>query len=118
MTPSPPPEGEIREAHPTLGERPGEGEIGFVRCEHGHSGQTFVVDEEVDADIPKGQFNPYCVGCIMLWVVQKAKLKPMKFYIAKKPPQGGPQIVVPQQGLILPENVARERQQQRRKQRR
>lgn len=108
-------EGE-REAHPQLGEQPGPDEIGYVKCEHGHSGQAFTVGEDVDLDMPKGEFNPYCVGCIMLWVVRKARLKPMKFYIGKRPqgmapPQGQqPQIVVPEPGLFLPNSAVEGRQ--------
>jgi len=104
----------IREARPESGEMPDprKGEVGFAKCEHGHVGQTFTVGEEVDLDIPKGKFNPYCVGCIMLWVIKRAQMKPMKFYIATKEAidkqekgEAKPEIVIPQKGLIIPEGI-------------
>lgn len=101
----------IREAHPELGEAPDprKGEVGFAKCERGHVGQTFTIGEDVDLDIPKGPHHPYCVGCIMLWVIQKAKLRPMKFYIATREAlakqERKPEIIVPKSGLIIPEGV-------------
>jgi len=104
----------IREAHPEKGEHPDprKGEIGYTKCPHGHVGQTFTVGDEIDLDIPKGKFNPYCVGCIMLWVIKRAKLKPSKFYIATQAAvaaqeQAGskPEILIPQQGIVIPEGV-------------
>lgn len=76
-------------------------------CEYGHIGQSFVIGEETNVDVPKGEWHPYCVGCIMLDVVKRAKLKPMRFYIAKTPPGGAggpgrPEIVLPEHGLFLP----------------
>lgn len=107
------PEG-VRKARPEEGETPDprKGEVGYAQCEHGHIGQTFTVGDDVDLDIPKGQFNPYCVGCIMLWVIQKAKLRPMSFYIAtrdavdqQRQEASKPQIIVPKSGLVIPEGV-------------
>jgi len=107
------PEG-IREARPETGEMPdpSKGEVGFAKCEHGHIGQTFTVGDDVKLNIPKGQFNPYCVGCIMLYVIKTAKLKPMKFYIASreavertKQEANKPQIIVPTKGLLIPDGV-------------
>ena len=105
---------DVREAHPEQGERPDptKGEVGFAKCQHGHVGQTFTVGDEVDLDIPKGQFNPYCVGCIMLWVIKRAKLKPMRFYIStreaverQRQEKTKPEILIPKSGLIIPEGV-------------
>jgi len=97
-----------REVHPQLGDQPGPDEFGFVLCEHGHTGQTFIVDDAIDVAIPKGQWNPYCVGCIMLDVVKRAKLRPMKFYVAKKTALAQPasaDLIVPGSGLILPQSA-------------
>jgi len=108
-------EGE-REAHPQLGDRPGPDEVGYIRCEHGHipigPSSSFTIDEAVDVDLPKGEFNPYCVSCIMLWAIKKARLKPMRFYIAKKPAgvSQQPQIVVPESGLFVPKDATEGRQ--------
>lgn len=102
----------IREAHPETGETPdpNKGEVGFAKCQYGHVGQTFTVGDEVKLDIPKGQFNPYCVGCIMLHVIKQAKLTPMKFYIATREAaaqqqEAKPEILIPKSGLIIPEGV-------------
>lgn len=104
----------VREAHPEDGERPdpSKGEVGFAKCRYGHIGQTFTVGDEVNLNIPKGQFNPYCVGCIMLHVIKQAKLKPMKFYIATKEAaaqqqqeMAKPELLVPRSGLIIPEGA-------------
>lgn len=104
----------IREAHPESGELPDpqKGEVGFAKCQYGHIGQTFTVGDDTDLDIPKGQFNPYCVGCIMLHVIKQAKLKPMQFYIAtreaverQKQEVAKPELLVPRSGLIIPEGA-------------
>lgn len=97
-----------REVHPQLGDSPGPDEFGFVMCEHGHVGQTFIVDDDVNVVIPKGQWNPYCVGCIMLDVVKRSKMRPMKFYIAQKSAISQPasaELIVPESGLILPQSA-------------
>lgn len=100
-----------REIHPQLGEYPGPNEVGFAMCEYGHTGQMFSIGDDVDIDIPKGEHNPYCVGCIMLHAIKQAKLKPMKFYAARRPERTPapaplpPDIVVPDRGLFVPEGA-------------
>jgi len=85
-----------REAHPELGERPGQDEEGYVRCEHGHMGPLMAIDPSVDFDGPKGEFNPYCVSCINLWVIKQAGLQPMRFYIRKHGTHRvSPRLIVP-----------------------
>jgi len=90
-----------REAFPQGGDHPGPGEEGYVRCEDGHLGPIMTIDEGVPFDGPKGQFNPYCVSCINLWVIKQAGLKPMRFFIRKRSYQAvPPKLIVP--GRELP----------------
>jgi len=91
-----------REAHPERGDRPGPDEEGSVRCEHGHGGPLMAIDPAVKFDGPKGEFHPYCISCINLYVIKLAKLKPMKFYIKKR--SAAQQLIVPH-GSVFPKDL-------------
>lgn len=88
-------DGTEREAFPDQGDRPGQDEEGFVRCDRGHLGPVMEVDGAL-----------YCVACINLWVIKQAGLKPMRFFIRKRTYQAAPpKLIVP--GRELPNEFER-----------